>query len=336
MRKIIAFSKFLSYMVGGAEKSMIEILKKERECTIELLSFNNVEKFSAQDKKIDYPHEWKLSLLTDFVSFNRFVYLEYVLNRNRLQEYFRSFDNRSCLYTYGIYAPIAINSFPGKSKLFIRSETDLAINTNYHQGVKKIIKWLYVFVEYPAFWVYKKDLKRAIKKTTLICNSKYMSNKARQLYNKNSSVTYPFVDLYRLKNDFKNIDNKIINKGVVFVGDSVIKGLKTASKIALLMPEVSFYFFSRYVKSPQKDGNIFWMPWQKNEIDIYKYAKIVIVPSICEEGYGRVSREAFLLNIPVLVSKRGGLPETVDEKQKYIVEDYLNPEIWKKKIENFI
>ena len=53
-------------------------------------------------------------------------------------------------------------------------------------------------------------------------------------------------------------------------------------------------------------------------------------------GVWRVSREAFLLNIPVLVSKRGGLPETVDEKQKYIVEDYLNPEIWKKKIENFI
>ncbi len=102
------------------------------------------------------------------------------------------------------------------------------------------------------------------------------------------------------------------------------------------MPEVNFYFFSRYVKSPQKDANIFWMPWQKNEIDIYKYAKIVIVPSICEEGYGRVSREAFLLNIPVLVSKRGGLTETVDEKQKYIVEDYFNPEIWKKKIENFI
>ena len=336
MRKIIAFSKFLSYMVGGAEKSMIEILKKERECAIELLSFDNVKNFSAQDKKIDYPHEWKLSLLTDFVFFNRFVYLEYALNRNKLQEYFRSLDNKSCLYTYGIYAPIAINSFPGKSKLFIRSETDLAINTNYHQGVKKIIKWLYVFVEYPAFWVYKKDLKKAIKKTTLICNSKYMSNKARQLYNKNSSVTYPFVDLYKLKNDLKNIDNIIINKGVVFVGDSLIKGLEVAKEIAFLMPSIDFYFFSRYIKRSIKTNNITWMPWQKNEADIYKYAKVVITPSIWEEAYGRVSREAFLLNIPVLVSNRGGLPETVDGKQNYIVEDYLNPEIWKEKIENLL
>jgi glycosyltransferase involved in cell wall biosynthesis len=336
MRKIIAFSKFLSYMVGGAEKSMIEILKKETGCNIELLSFNNVEKFSAQDKKINYPHEWKLSLLADFISFNRFVYLEYVLNRHRLQKYFQSFDNKPFLYTYGIYAPVAINSFPGKSKLFIRSETDLAINTNYHQGVKKIIKWLYIFIEYPAFYIYKKDLIKAIDKTELICNSKYMSNKARQLYNKSGSVTYPFVDMSKLKSDFKNTDNKIINKGVVFVGDSTIKGLKTASKIASLMPKVNFYFFSRYVKFPKKDGNIIWMPWQKNEIDVYKYAKIVIVPSICEEGYGRVSREAFLLSIHVLVSNRGGLPETVDGKQDYIVRDYLNPEIWKEKIENFL
>ena len=78
------------------------------------------------------------------------------------------------------------------------------------------------------------------------------------------------------------------------------------------------------------------MSWKKNEVDIYKYAQVVIVPSICEEGYGRVSREAFLLNIPVLVSNRGGLPETVDGKQSHIIEDYLNPQIWKEKIENFL
>ena len=78
------------------------------------------------------------------------------------------------------------------------------------------------------------------------------------------------------------------------------------------------------------------MSWKKNEVDIYKYAQVVIVPSICEEGYGRVSREAFLLNIPVLVSNRGGLPETVDGNHSYIIEDYLNSQTWKEKIENFL
>ena len=334
--KTIVFSKYLAYQTGGAEKSMIELLKKENKNNIELLSFNNVNTFSAQDKKIKFPDEWKLSFIDHVFSFKRFVYLEYVLNRRKIQQYFQTIGDESILYSYGIYAPIAINSFVGKSKLFIRSETDLAINANYHSSFKKLLKWLYVFIEYPAFYIYKRDLKKAIKKSELICNSKYMADKLMQLYNKKSHVEYPFVDIYRLKNDFNNLSNEIIDKGIVFVGDSPIKGLEIAKEITLLMPSIDFYFFSRYIKRSIKINNITWMPWQKNEADIYKYAKVVIVPSIWEEAYGRVSREAFLLNIPVLVSNRGGLPETVDGKQNYIVEDYLNPEIWKEKIENFL
>ena len=323
-------------MTGGAEKSMVELLKKENKNNIKLLSFNNLNAFSAQDKKIEFPDEWKLSFIDHVFSFKRFVYLEYVLNRRKIQQYFQTIGDGSILYSYSIYAPIAINSFVGKSKLFIRSETDLAINANYHSGFKKLLKWLYVFIEYPAFCIYKRDLKKAIKKSELICNSKYMADKLMQLYNKKSYVEYPFVDVDRLKNDFNNLGNEVIDKGVVFVGDSPIKGLEVAKEIALLMPSIDFYFFSRYIKGSIKINNITWMPWQKNEVDIYKYAKVVIVPSIWEEAYGRVSREAFLLNIPVLVSNRGGLPETVDGKQNYIVKDYLNSEIWKEKIEKFL
>jgi len=323
-------------MTGGAEKSMVELLKKENKNNIKLLSFNNLNAFSAQDKKIEFPDEWKLSFIDHVFSFKRFVYLEYVLNRRKIQQYFQTIGDGSILYSYSIYAPIAINSFVGKSKLFIRSETDLAINANYHSGFKKLLKWLYIFIEYPAFYIYKKDLKKAIKKSELICNSKYMADKLMQLYNKKSYVEYPFVDVDRLKNDFNNLGNEVIDKGVVFVGDSPIKGLEVAKEIALLMPSIDFYFFSRYTKMSIKINNITWMPWQKNEVDIYKYAKVVIAPSIWEEAYGRVSREAFLLNIPVLVSNRGGLPETVDGKQNYIVKDYLNSEIWKEKIEKFL
>ena len=52
--KTIVFSKYLAYQTGGAEKSMIELLKKENKNNIELLSFNNVKTISAQDKKIKY------------------------------------------------------------------------------------------------------------------------------------------------------------------------------------------------------------------------------------------------------------------------------------------
>ena len=334
--KIIVFSKYLAFMVGGAEKSMFELLKKENQKNVELLSFNNINAFSAQDKKNQLPEDWKLSFITPYFSFKKFFYLEYLLNRRKIYQYFQTIDDCSILYSYSIYAPIAINSFAGKTKLFIRSETDLAINPNYYSGLKKLFKWIYVLIEYPAFFIYKNDLKKAIEKSEVISNSKFMSVKLMELYNKKSYVEYPFVDEVRLKKDFLKLENKIKNKGVVFIGDSPIKGLELAKEIASLMPKTNFYFFSRFINTPKKIKNISWMAWEINEVDIYKYAKVVIVPSICEEGYGRVSREAFLLNIPVLVSNRGGLPETVDGKESYIVKDYLDPKTWKEKVENFL
>jgi len=193
---------------------------------------------------------------------------------------------------------------------------------------------VYTLVEYPAFYVYKRDLKKAIKQSDVICNSQYMAKKLKEIYGKDSCVQYPLIDISRLKSDFDSVNSITIKKRIVFIGDSVVKGLKIAKSLATLMPDVNFYFFSRLIREPIEESNIIWMPWQKQEVEVYKYARMVIVPSIWEEAYGRVSREAFLLNIPVLVSNIGGLPETVDGKQDYIVTDYLNPEAWKEKIEN--
>jgi len=336
--KVISFSKYLAYMVGGAEKSTYEILKqKDTEGhEIELISFANIDTLGAKSKKMKFPQKWKLSFIKDMYLFNRFFYYEYLFNRSKLKNYFSDLESNAELYTYAIYAPVAINNFKGKSTLYIRSETDLAINTNYYTGVKKYLKQIYMLLEYPAFYIYKKDLKKAIEKADVVCNSKYMARKLKEIYAKESEVLYPFIDEERLKKEFEEVKNDIQEKGIVFVGDAIIKGINIAKAIAERMPKEKFYFFSRYIKDPTIEENIIWMPWQSKEIDIYKYAKIVIVPSIWEEAYGRVSREAYILNIPVLVSNIGGLPESVDEKKDYIVDDYKNIEEWRKKIENII
>lgn len=44
---------------------------------------------------------------------------------------------------------------------------------------------------------------------------------------------------------------------------------------------------------------------------IYGKCKILLVPSLCEEAYGRVTSEAQISGIPVAASNRGGLPEAV-------------------------
>jgi glycosyltransferase involved in cell wall biosynthesis len=336
--KIITFSKYLSYMVGGAEKSTYEILKqKDKEnYNIELISFADIDTLGANSKKMIFFQKWKLSFIKDMYLFNRFFYYEYLFNRNVIKTYFSDLKTSSELYTYAIYAPIAINSFEGKSKLFIRSETDLAINTNYYTGVKKHFKNIYMILEYPAFFIYKKDLEKAIQKADVICNSKYMAKKLKELYAKESEVLYPYIDEDRLKKEFVEVKSDIKEKGIVFVGDAIIKGINIAKDIAKKMPNEKFYFFSRYIQKPTIKENITWIPWQTKEVDIYKYANLVIVPSIWEEAYGRVSREAYILGISVLVSKIGGLPESVDEKKEFIVDEYKNIEEWRKKIENII
>lgn len=325
-------------MVGGAEKSNYEVLRQKDAAghDIELISFADIDTLGANSKKMKFPQKWKLSFIKGMYLFKRFFYYEYLFNRNKLKTYFSNLESTSELYSYAIYAPVAVNNFKGKSKLFIRSETDLAINKNYHTGIKRYLKYIYMLLEYPAFYIYKKDLEKAIEKSNIICNSKYMARKLEEIYGKKSEVLYPYIDEERLKKQFIYVKDDIKEKGIVFVGDAVIKGINIAKDIAHKIPNEKFYFFSRYYKKPLKENNIIWMPWQKREVDIYKYAKSVIVPSICEEAYGRVSREAYLLDIPVLVSNIGGLPESVDEKKEFIVNDYKNIDEWREKIEKLI
>lgn len=52
----------------------------------------------------------------------------------------------------------------------------------------------------------------------------------------------------------------------------------------------------------------------------YNSADIVCVPSKYEEGFGRVIIEAFSCGIPVVASRRGGIPEAVNESVGVLVE----------------
>lgn len=193
-----------------------------------------------------------------------------------------------------------------------------------------------MILEWPAFYIYQRDLKKAINKSEVICNSEYMKNRLKDLFGKDSKVIYPYVDKKRLQEDFLQVQTGVKNKGIVFIGDSIIKGVKIAKEIAKNMPNKKFYFFSRFVIKSYQEQNIIYMPWQKREVDIYKYAKIVIVPSIWEEAYGRVSREAYILNIPVLVSNIGGLPESVNKQEELIINNYKNINEWIQRIEKNI
>lgn len=66
--------------------------------------------------------------------------------------------------------------------------------------------------------------------------------------------------------------------------------------------------------------------WESDRSVMFASAKVWIVPSLWEEPFGRVSIEAQAANRPVLVIKKGGLPETV-ANQKYVISGF-NVEAW--------
>ena len=58
-------------------------------------------------------------------------------------------------------------------------------------------------------------------------------------------------------------------------------------------------------------SNVTLLAPQKDMRKVYGRCKILLVPSLWEEAYGRVVTEAQFSGIPVVASNRGGLPEAV-------------------------
>jgi glycosyltransferase involved in cell wall biosynthesis len=332
--KILAFSKYLAFNVGGAEASTIDLLEwqsENRSCSIEIVSLDGIRFLGEKILKRTFPMEWKVNYIFGAKNLSRFGYYEYLLNRRKIIEWF---SNVECdeLWTYGLYAPAAIIGNRGRSKYFIRSETDLGIFGNYYYGIKKYAKQIYRAVEQPAINVHLHDLKFAIQNSTVVANSMYMAARAYEIYGVEAQVVYPPVDVTAIHKALATDTTE--KKWVVFVGDSPVKGLHHVIKVARRLPDVNFRIVSRFIDEHRQDRNILWVPWESEPWRVYSGARLVIVPSQWEEAYGRVAREAYLLGIPVLVSAVGGLPEAVDEDGACLVEDYQSPEAWRQAIKN--
>lgn len=333
MKKLFAFSKYIFYSVGGAEKSMLEILKKKKksEYDITIIGVDNLKNFNSSNYEIPNSIGWSRSSIGLKFQFKKFSYLEYFLNKNNVFQFFKNLENDAELVTYGFYAPAAALGFKGPSTIYLRSETDLGINANYYYGFKRFLKFFHILFEYPFYLIYKKDLRVIYSKSTLIFNSEWMAKECKNQFAAKGTIEYPTIDFELLKMNYQSNSDKI-EKGIVFIGDSEIKGLGTVIKIAKLLKNQLFYIFTRHISSKVIINNITYMPWASDSSFPYLHAKLVIVPSVWNEAYGRVSVEAQYLGIPVLVSNRGGLPETVLYNKDKIITDYLNPEVWVTKI----
>jgi glycosyltransferase involved in cell wall biosynthesis len=335
--KVFAFGKFLLSAVGGAEKSTYKILESWQEggADVCLIGFKGLAMFGAGQLKLK-DGRFKVLEIEGMTELKRFSYLEYCLNRAGLKKFFMHLEPSKKMITYGTYAPICAVTYDGDVCIYPRCEYDLGIVNNYFSGLRKYMKYLYIWIEMPFIRIFRADLKKALHQNnvTVVANSKYMKRRIEVLFKlRNVTIEYPKVDRDSLRQELQNVADDH-PKGIVFVGDNHLKGLGLVLSIARKIPEEPFFIFCR-MPPETVPVNVICKSWLSSA-QMYAYAKLVIVPSQWEEAYGRVAREAFVLGIPVLVSERGGLPEAVDESSACVVKAYHDVNAWVFKIKSFL
>jgi glycosyltransferase involved in cell wall biosynthesis len=108
---------------------------------------------------------------------------------------------------------------------------------------------------------------------------------------------------------------------VTFVNPVEEKGAELAFALAEARRDLQFLFVAGWPVAPETDrrrreraralGNITWQESVQDMRPVYARTRLLLAPSQWEEAWGRVASEAQLNGIPVLASRRGGLPEAV-------------------------
>lgn len=101
---------------------------------------------------------------------------------------------------------------------------------------------------------------------------------------------------------------------VVMVNPIRAKGGELFARLAASMPDIPFLAVTGWY-DPAEDGidlalpNVTLLPNQSDMRPVYGRARVLMVPSLFPEAFGRVAREGVLNGLPVIASTRGGLPE---------------------------
>jgi glycosyltransferase involved in cell wall biosynthesis len=149
-----------------------------------------------------------------------------------------------------------------------------------------------------------------------------------------------WVDLARFRPTDKNFCKRIVGVDnrtfVLYVGRLIReKGILTVLEIAGHYQSRNDVIFgiigtgpleSEVKKYCELHSNLTFFGGIQNEhlSPYYNSADLVIVPSIHEEGFGRVIMESISCGVPVLASNRGGIPEALDETVGVICDPELS------------
>lgn len=175
------------------------------------------------------------------------------------------------------------------------------------------------------------DLRRAASAgVSLLAASEFLAGGIRHSTGGPCDVVYPLI------RDTDYLVERRLPGYTTFINPRPVKGYETFLSMAAALPEVQFLVVEAW---PLGDGrsavaeqlaaldNVKFEHQLADVRSIYQRTRLLLVPSVVEEGGPRVIREAQLNGIPVLGSKRGGVPEMVGGGG-WIIDEYDNPQSW--------
>lgn len=148
----------------------------------------------------------------------------------------------------------------------------------------------------------------------VIANSRFTADVYRRNFNLSSHVIPPTIERSRVA---------VAPRGeaVVFVNPVAEKGLDRAIEIASACADIPFLFVESWPLSEVDIAtlrdrlsacpNVTFERRREDVRNVYARARLVLMPSLWQEAWGRVASEAQCSGIPVLGSNRGGLPEAI-------------------------
>ncbi|CAK0771504.1 hypothetical protein CCP3SC1AL1_560013 [Gammaproteobacteria bacterium] len=253
-----------------------------------------------------------------------FPLIQRSLRQKAVQEIVAKFQGRLSLIQ-SLIGPAFVNALPRsvKTVFFVRDVRYWGAWPNYEIGVRRIAKTAYRLTMAPAIAALRREMRIALNCADLvIANSIFMADRIRAFSSRDSLLLYPRTPV----EDFIGPTEEDVGT-VGVIGDGADKGGLIFRALANRFPEIPFRLHAREVDKTPLPKNVTFAGWERDLKKLYSGLRLVLVPSQVSEAYGRVALEALGHGIPVLVSRVGGLPETVPHTD-WTVSDWGNTEAW--------
>lgn len=162
----------------------------------------------------------------------------------------------------------------------------------------------------------------------VIVNSEYLGAETKRGFGTDAEirVVYPEIGLTAAN----PVDTGITTIG--FINKGSRKGADLVLELAQSLPGMTFRVFGDPLPAREGIRNVENEGYMNDRVKLFDSADLFIMPSAWDEPYGRVAAECLWRGKPVLVSKRGGLPEAAPVAAFHVEDDTC--EAWKRAIES--